>query len=154
MMRIGLGYDIHRLKPGRPLMLGGLEIPHSAGLEGHSDGDALLHALTDAILGAIGEPDIGELFPSEDSRHRDADSRIFLAEALKRLQAAGKQLVNADAVIIAQKPKMAPHKTAIIQSVAQLLQVDPMQINIKAKTTEGFPPGEEGIAVHAVVLVQ
>ncbi len=153
-MRVGIGYDIHRLVAGRPLILGGVSIPSEVGLAGHSDGDAMLHAVTDAILGAIGGPDIGELFPSEDDRLIGADSKVFVDEALRRLNEAHMRIGNLDIVVIAQQPKMSPHKVAIKKRLAELLHIEEKRVNLKAKSTEGFPPENEGIAVHAVVLLK
>lgn len=162
LIRVGHGYDLHRLEPiapqgdGRPFVLGGVQIEHTRGPVGHSDGDALLHAITDAILGSIGQPDIGELFPDNDPAHEGADSRVFLSEACRRLAAAGYSISNLDATVICQKPKLSPHKDAIRAQIAELLSVSTSRVNIKAKTHEGVDAvGEQrAIEVHCVVLVQ
>lgn len=153
--RIGQGYDCHALVPGRQLIIGGVTIPHATGLAGHSDADVLLHAMTDALFGAAGLGDIGKHFPDTDPRFKGADSRVLLREAVQRLQAAGYVVGNLDATIIAQAPKMAPHIPDMVRHVADDLQVDVSQVNIKAKTNEklGYLGREEGIAAEAVVLV-
>ncbi len=153
--RIGQGYDCHALVAGRKLILGGVEIPHAAGLLGHSDADALLHAITDALLGAAGLGDIGRHFPDTDARFAGADSRVLLREARARVAAAGYAVGNVDATIIAQAPKMAPHIARMIANVADDLGVAPEQVNIKAKTNEklGFLGRAEGIAAEAVTLI-
>ena len=154
-MRIGHGYDTHRLVSGRPLILGGVTIPHAKGLAGHSDADALLHALADAILGALAEGDIGRHFPDSAAEFKDIDSRILLKRVAQRMRDKGFALLNADATILAEAPKMAPHIPAMKQNIATALAVKPDQVNIKATTTEGMGPiGQgEGIAAHAVVLL-
>ena len=162
LVRVGHGYDLHRLEPvapqgdGRPFVLGGVRIDHNRGPIGHSDGDALLHAITDAILGSIGEPDIGQLFPDTDPAHEGADSRVFLDEARRRLAAAGYCIGNLDATVICQKPKLSPHKDEIRAHIAGLLGVGVSRVNVKAKTHEGVDAvGEQrAIEVHCVVLVQ
>ncbi len=153
--RIGQGYDCHALVEGRPLILGGVEIPHKKGLLGHSDADALLHAITDALFGAAALGDIGRHFPDTDAQFKAADSRVLLREAGKRLRAAGYLVGNVDATIIAQAPKMAPHIPAMIAHVAEDLEISRNQVNIKAKTNEkmGYLGREEGIAAEAVVLI-
>jgi 2-C-methyl-D-erythritol 2,4-cyclodiphosphate synthase len=153
--RIGQGYDCHALVPGRKLIIGGVTIPHVAGLLGHSDADVLLHAITDAILGAAGLGDIGRHFPDSDERFSGADSRVLLREACKRVAASGYTIGNIDATIIAQAPKMAPHVTQMAAHVAADLDITAAQVNIKAKTNErlGFLGREEGIAAEAVALV-
>lgn len=153
--RIGQGYDCHALVPGRKLIIGGVLIPHATGLLGHSDADVLLHAITDAILGAAGLGDIGRHFPDTDARFAGADSRALLREACKRVMAAGYAIGNVDATIIAQAPKMAPHIVQMVANIAQDLEVDPGRVNIKAKTNErlGFLGREEGIAAEAVALI-
>lgn len=153
--RIGQGYDVHRLVEGRPLMLGGLHIPHSMGLLGHSDADALLHAITDAVLGAAALGDIGRHFPDTDQRFRGADSGVLLQEAMRRVRAAGWQLVNVDSTIIAQAPKLAPHIDAMRQRVADLLSIDVACVNIKGKTNEklGYLGRAEAIETQAVCLL-
>lgn len=153
--RIGQGYDCHALVPGRKLIIGGVNIPHKTGLLGHSDADVLLHAITDAILGAAGLGDIGRHFPDTDARFSGADSRLLLREACKRVNAAGYAVGNVDATIIAQAPKMAPHIGQMTANIAADLDVSVTQVNIKAKTNEklGFLGREEGIAAEAVALV-
>ena len=155
-IRIGEGWDVHALVEGRPLILGGVHIPYEKGLLGHSDADALLHAITDALLGAAGLGDIGRHFPDTDPQFRGADSAVLLAEALRRVQAAGWRLVNVDSTIIAQAPKLATHIEAIRARVATILGVDAGCVNIKAKTAEKMGPVGEGrsIEARAVVLVQ
>ncbi len=155
-IRIGEGWDVHALVEGRPLILGGVHIPYEKGLLGHSDADALLHAITDALLGAAGLGDIGRHFPDTDPQFRCADSAVLLAEALRRVQAAGWRLVNVDSTIIAQAPKLAPHIEAIRARLANILGVDAGCVNIKAKTAEKMGPVGEGrsIEARAVVLLQ
>jgi 2-C-methyl-D-erythritol 2,4-cyclodiphosphate synthase len=153
--RIGQGYDCHALVPGRPLIIGGVTIPHRAGLLGHSDADVLLHAITDALFGAAALGDIGRHFPDTDLQFKGADSRALLREAGRRVAAAGYAIGNMDATIIAQAPKMAPHLPAMIAHIAEDLGIAPGQVNLKAKTNEGlgWEGREEGIAAHAVVLL-
>jgi 2-C-methyl-D-erythritol 2,4-cyclodiphosphate synthase len=153
--RIGQGYDSHRLVEGRKLILGGVEIPHDRGLLGHSDADALLHAITDAILGAAALGDIGRHFPDTAEEFRGADSRVLLREAAKRVKATGYDIGNVDATIIAQKPKMAPHIATMVANIAEDLGVAPGQVNVKAKTNEklGYLGREEGINAEAVALL-
>jgi 2-C-methyl-D-erythritol 2,4-cyclodiphosphate synthase len=154
-VRIGHGFDVHQLVAGRRLVIGGVEIPHDKGLGGHSDADVLLHAVTDALLGAVGLGDIGRHFPDTDPAHRDADSRRLLREAMAKIRAAGYVVVNVDATIIAQAPRMAPHIPAMVANLAADLGVTPSQVNVKAKTTEhlGFAGRGEGIAAEAVALL-
>ncbi|MDP1978143.1 2-C-methyl-D-erythritol 2,4-cyclodiphosphate synthase [Undibacterium sp.] len=153
--RIGQGYDCHALVPGRKLIIGGVSIPHSTGLLGHSDADVLLHAITDALFGSVALGDIGKHFPDTDTRFAGADSRVLLRETVKRIHAAGYEVGNLDATIIAQAPKMAPHITGMVANIAEDMQVNINQVNIKAKTNErlGYLGREEGIAAEAVVLV-
>jgi 2-C-methyl-D-erythritol 2,4-cyclodiphosphate synthase len=153
--RIGQGYDCHALVEGRPLVLGGVTVPHTRGLLGHSDADALLHAITDALLGAAGLGDIGRHFPDTDERFAGADSRVLLREACARVRAAGYTVGNVDATVIAQRPKLAPHIPLMIERIAQDLGVAAGQVNVKAKTNEkmGFLGREEGIAAEAVALL-
>ncbi|MBC3906090.1 2-C-methyl-D-erythritol 2,4-cyclodiphosphate synthase [Undibacterium sp. NL8W] len=153
--RIGQGYDCHALVPGRKLIIGGVSIPHTTGLLGHSDADVLLHAITDALFGSVALGDIGKHFPDTDTRFAGADSRVLLREAVKRIHAAGYEVGNLDATIIAQAPKMAPHITGMVANIAEDMQVNINQVNIKAKTNErlGYLGREEGIAAEAVVLV-
>ena len=147
-LRIGEGWDTHALVTGRPLMLGGIEVPHTHGLLGHSDADALLHAITDALLGAAGLGDIGRHFPDTDPAFRGADSSTLLAEALRRVREAGWTPVNVDATIIAQAPKMAPHIDAMRQRIASLLGLPAEAVNVKAKTAEKMGPVGEGRAIE------
>lgn len=153
--RIGQGYDCHALVPGRPLIIGGVSIPHRVGLLGHSDADVLLHAITDALFGAAGLGDIGRHFPDTDPQFKGADSRRLLREAARRVSAAGYSIGNIDATIIAQAPKMAPHLPGMITNIADDLGLDPAQVNLKAKTNErlGWEGREEGIAAQVVALL-
>ncbi|TVP88304.1 MAG: 2-C-methyl-D-erythritol 2,4-cyclodiphosphate synthase [Pseudomonadaceae bacterium] len=154
-MRIGHGYDVHRFGAGDSLMLGGVRIAHHQGLVAHSDGDVLLHAVTDALLGAAALGDIGQHFPDTDPRYAGADSRVLLRDALGLVATHGWKVGNVDATIVAQAPKMAPHIVAMRANLAADLRVELDQINVKATTTEklGFTGREEGIAVHAVILL-
>jgi len=152
-MRIGYGWDSHEFVAGTPLKIGGLTLPHSHGLGGHSDGDVLLHALTDALLGAVAGPDIGTLFPPSDPKWKGADSAIFLREALKRAGAAGYSIVNVDSTLILATPKIGPHAAAIRESVAKLLNIPADCVGLKAKTPEGMGTDNAAIA-HAVVLLR
>ena len=153
--RIGQGYDCHALVPGRALIIGGVQIAHATGLLGHSDADVLLHAITDALLGAAGLGDIGKHFPETDAQFSGADSRVLLREAARRVAAAGYAIGNVDATIIAQAPKMAPHIGQMIAHLAADLDVQVQQVNLKAKTNEklGYLGREEGIAAEAVALI-
>lgn len=153
--RIGQGYDCHALVPGRPLIIGGVTIPHHVGLLGHSDADVLLHAITDALFGAAGLGDIGRHFPDTDPQFKGADSRRLLREAGRRVAAAGYSIGNLDATIIAQAPKMAPHLPGMIANIAEDLGLDPSQVNLKAKTNErlGWEGREEGIVAQALALL-
>jgi len=151
--RIGYGWDSHEFKRGIPLKIGGVALSYPKGLGGHSDGDVLLHALTDALLGAVAAPDIGTLFSPSDSRWKGADSAMFLAEALKRVRAAGYALVNADSTLILAAPKIGPHAAAIRTHVAALLGIPPDCVGVKAKTPEGMGTDNAAIA-HAVVLLE
>ena len=148
-MRIGEGWDVHALVPGRRLLLGGVEIPHSMGLLGHSDADVLLHAITDAVLGGAGLGDIGRHFPDTDPSFKGADSAVLLTEAMRRVRAAGYELANVDATVVAQAPKLAPHMAAMVASVARCLGVEAGQVNIKAKTAEKLGPVGEGLSMEA-----
>jgi len=156
MMRIGHGYDVHRLVEGRKLILGGVEIPWHLGLLGHSDADVLLHAVCDAILGAVGAGDIGRHFPDNDPAYRGIDSRKLLGETISIASQRGYRIGNIDATVIAQRPKLAPHIRQMVRNIASTTGVDVGQINVKATTTEelGFPGRGEGIAAEAVVLMQ
>ncbi len=153
--RIGQGYDCHALVAGRKLIIGGVNIPHTTGLLGHSDADVLLHAITDALLGAAGLGDIGRHFPDTDPEFAGADSRRLLREAMQRVNQAGYVVGNVDATIIAQAPKMAPHIPAMQSNIAADLHVSAEQVNVKAKTNEkmGYLGREEGMAAHASVLL-
>ena len=155
-LRIGQGWDIHALVEGRPLILGGVTIPHRLGLKGHSDADALLHAITDALLGAAALGDIGKLFPDTAAENKDADSRVLLRAAYQSVQAAGWQAVNVDTTIIAQAPKLAPHIAAMRASIAADLGLPLQSVNIKGKTNEklGYLGRQEGIEAQAAVLLQ
>ena len=155
MIRIGSGHDSHRLTPGRPLVLGGVRIEHPKGLDGHSDADAVMHALTDALLGALALGDIGEMFPDSDAKYHNADSSIFLAEAVKRVREHGYALGNADITIFAEEPKLGPHKKIIAANLARLCGVNDSVISVKAKTGEkvGHVGRGEAIGCHAVVLL-
>ncbi len=152
MVHVGIGYDVHALVAGRRLVLGGVDIPHTKGLDGHSDADALMHAICDAILGAMGEPDIGHFFPNTDERWRGVPSRVFLEEAARQLKQRGGSLVNIDATIIAQAPKVYPHVAQMKVNIASALGMPPNKVGIKATTNElmGFIGREEGIAAMAV----
>ncbi len=154
-IRIGIGYDIHRLEKGRRLVMGGVEIPHPTGLVGHSDADVVLHAVTDAILGAAGLPDIGELFPDTDPAYRGADSKKLLLMAMNRVQEVGFAVGNVDIVVHAETPKLSPHKAAMIVSIAEALDCTTRQVNIKGKTNEGVDAigRGEAIACTAVALL-
>jgi 2-C-methyl-D-erythritol 2,4-cyclodiphosphate synthase len=153
LLRIGYGWDSHEFKPGIPLKIGGVTLAHPKGLGGHSDGDVLLHALTDALLGAVAAPDIGSLFPPSDPKWQGADSAVFLREALKRVGAAGYSVVNVDATLILAAPKIGPHAAAIREHVAELLGVPADCVGLKAKTPEGLGTGNAAIA-NAVVLLE
>jgi 2-C-methyl-D-erythritol 2,4-cyclodiphosphate synthase len=155
MFRIGQGFDVHQLVEGRPLIIGGISIPHEKGLLGHSDADVLLHTVADACLGAIGEGDIGRHFPDTAAEFKDADSAKLLEHVWKLVDDKGYELGNIDCTIIAQKPKMAPYIGAMQERIAELLQADKGQVNVKATTTEklGFPGRGEGIASQAAVLL-
>lgn len=154
-MRIGHGYDVHRFGEGHEVVLGGVRIPHEKGLEAHSDGDVLVHAICDALLGAIGQGDIGQHFPDTDPDNAGIDSRLLLRRVFKLVSAAGWRLANLDATLVAQAPKMAPHIPAMRRHLASDLGAAVTQVNVKATTTEGlgFTGRAEGIAAHAVVLL-
>lgn len=152
-MRIGYGWDSHEFKAGIPLKIGGVTLPHAKGLGGHSDGDVLLHALTDALLGAVAAPDIGSLFPPSDPQWKDADSAVFLREALKRMKAAGYRIANIDSTLILAAPKIGPHSASIRENVAKLLGIPADCVGLKAKTPEGMGTDNAAIA-HAVVLLE
>ncbi|MBU8934434.1 MAG: 2-C-methyl-D-erythritol 2,4-cyclodiphosphate synthase [candidate division Zixibacteria bacterium] len=155
-IRIGSGFDVHKLVEDRDLVIGGVRIPYERGLEGHSDADVLLHAIMDALLGAAGLPDIGQQYPPSDPAYKDADSKGLLAQVVRIVQDAGfGQIVNIDATIIAERPKMANHIPAMKTAIANLLKIDPGRVNVKATTTEGlgYIGREEGIAASAVCLI-
>lgn len=155
MYRVGFGYDSHRFAAGRDLVLGGVRIEHSEGLAGHSDADAVLHAVTDAVLGALAAGDIGELFPDTDPRWAGADSSIFLAEAVRLAGQRGLRVANCDVTVLAEAPKLGPHKRRMAERIAELLGVPPGAVSVKAKTNEQMDAvgRREGIAVLAAVLL-
>ncbi len=152
MIRVGLGYDLHRLVAGRPLLLGGVELPFEKGEDGHSDGDVLFHAITDAVLGASGLGDIGSFFPPEDPQWKDADSAMLLKTVIEKVYAAGWKLENLDCVIKLEKPKFIPYRERVIKSIATVLGVAPDQVFVKAKTGEKLPPVGTSDAVEAEVV--
>jgi len=153
--RVGLGFDLHRLEAGRRCVLGGVEIPHPSGPAGHSDGDAVLHALIDALLGAAGAEDLGTLFPDTDPRWKGADSATLLTEALALVRARGWRVVNVDVVVASEGPRIAPHRAAMRARMAELLGVEPEAVNVKGKTLEGLGAlaGGAGVAAQAVCLL-
>lgn len=155
-MRIGQGYDVHRLVPERRLVLGGVEIPFERGLEGHSDGDALLHAVADALLGALGLGDLGRHFPSSDERWRGVDSREILAEVVGRMRGAGLEVEHLDATVVAQAPRLAPHQERMAKNLVELLGAGAERVNLKVTSTDGLGAigRGEGIAAQAVVLLR
>ena len=156
MNRVGIGYDVHQLKAGRPLILGGVVIEHDTGLDGHSDADVLMHAICDAVLGAIGEGDIGSFFPPSDPQWKNAPSKIFLEEAARQITKRNGQLINVDAMLIAETPRIAPHIPAMKENIAAALGIAADAVGIKATTNEtmGFLGRGEGIAAHAVASVE
>lgn len=156
MLRIGHGYDVHRLVEGRKLILGGVEIEHTLGLLGHSDADVLLHAISDALLGAAAMGDIGGMFPDTDPAFKDADSLLLLKQVVERLEKSGYSVGNIDATVIAQKPKLKPFIEKMRENIAAACECDISQINVKATTEEklGFTGCEEGIAAHAVCIIE
>ena len=155
MMRIGHGYDVHAFAEGRKLILGGVEIPYVVGLLGHSDADVLLHAVSDALLGAAGDGDIGGMFPDNDDRFLGADSLVLLEQVVRRLEAEGYRIGNIDATVIAQAPKLAPFIGQMRDNIAQVCGIAPSYVNVKATTEEhlGFTGRKEGISAHAVALI-
>jgi 2-C-methyl-D-erythritol 2,4-cyclodiphosphate synthase len=155
-LRVGIGVDAHAFGDGVPLVLGGVAIEHPRGLVGHSDGDVVAHALTDALLGAAGLADIGALFPSDDARYRGADSLVLLSDAYARVRDAGFTLVNADCVVIGEEPRIAPHRSAMRERLAAALGVASAQVNVRATTTDrlGFTGRREGLAAEAVALLR
>ena len=156
MNRVGIGYDVHQLKTGRPLILGGVVIEHDTGLDGHSDADVLMHAICDAVLGAIGEEDIGSFFPPSDPQWKNAPSKIFLEEAARQIAKRNGQLINVDAMLIAETPRIAPHIPAMKKNIAAALGIATDAVGIKATTNEamGFVGRGEGMAAHAVASVE
>lgn len=155
-MRVGFGYDVHSLVPNRPLILGGVRIPYLYGLQGHSDADVLLHAICDALLGAIAEGDIGRHFPDTDPQYRDIRSTLLLERVVTKVKEKGFHLLNVDATIVAQKPKLLDFIPRMVNEIAKVLEIDTSRINVKATTTEGlgFTGRGEGIAAYAVALVE
>ena len=155
-LRVGLGFDVHRLEAGRRCVLGGVEIPHPSGPSGHSDGDAVLHALCDAILGAAGLDDLGTLFPDSNPRAKDADSAGILAACLHRVRGEGWRVVNVDIVIATEGPRIAPHRAAMRQRIAELCRVEPDAVNVKGKSLEGLGAlaAGRGVAAQAVCLLE
>jgi len=156
MYRIGNGYDVHRLVDGRKLILGGVEIAHSLGLDGHSDADVLCHALCDSLLGASGAGDLGKYFPDRDKKWKDISSLVLLEKSNKLVTERGYKIANIDTTIVAQQPKLSPYIESMITNIAESLKINPNQVNIKATTTEylGFAGREEGIAAYAIALLQ
>ena len=156
MNRVGIGYDVHQLKAGRPLILGGVVIEHNTGLDGHSDADVLMHAICDALLGAIGEGDIGSFFPPSDPQWKNAPSKIFLEEAARQIAKRNGQLINVDAMLIAEAPKITPHIPAMKENIATALGIAADAVGVKATTNEtmGFIGRREGMAAHAVASVE
>lgn len=154
--RIGIGYDIHRLTPGRPLWLGGVLVPYEKGLDGHSDADVLLHAIIDALLGAAALPDIGHYFPPSDPAIKNIASAAMLAKAVSEVQRLGYRLANVDSVVIAEAPKIAPHRDAMRKTIARLLGISASAVQVKGKTNEGLEAVGQGLAIaaHAVVLLE
>ena len=154
-MRIGHGYDVHRLTEGRKLILGGVDIPYEKGLLGHSDADVLVHAVMDALLGAMGAPDIGQLFPDKNPAYKGADSMVLLTRVAEIMRERGYTLGNVDATVLAQAPKLAPHIPAMRENIARVLGVSVEQVNVKATTEEhlGFTGSGDGMAAHAVCLL-
>jgi len=155
MIHVGIGYDVHGLVEGRPLILGGVHIPHSKGLDGHSDADVLMHAVCDALFGALGEGDIGHFFPNTDPRWKDAPSKVFLQEAARQVEFHSGRIVNVDATLIAEQPKIAPYIHGIKLHVSEILGINSRQVGVKATTNEGlgFLGREEGIAAMAVASI-
>ena len=156
VIRIGHGYDVHRFTEGDHVVIGGVDIPHKQGLLAHSDGDVLIHAICDALLGAAAQPDIGNQFPDSDDSFEGADSRELLCNVFNLIKSLGYVVVNVDSTLIAQAPKMGPHRQSMRENLAEDLSVELEQVNVKATTTEGlgFSGREEGIAAHAVVMIQ
>jgi 2-C-methyl-D-erythritol 2,4-cyclodiphosphate synthase len=155
-MRVGFGYDVHRFVSGRPLILGGIQIPYLFGLMGHSDADVLVHAICDALLGAIAEGDIGRHFPDTDPQYRDIKSTLLLKKVLAKVREKGFHPVNIDATLVTQKPKLSEYIPRMVKEIANVLEIESERVNVKATTTEGlgFTGREEGIAAYAVALVE
>ncbi|NWF93087.1 MAG: 2-C-methyl-D-erythritol 2,4-cyclodiphosphate synthase [Syntrophaceae bacterium] len=155
-MRIGFGYDVHPLVENRPLVLGGIRIPYLYGLQGHSDADVLLHAISDALLGAVAEGDIGRHFPDTDPQYKNIQSGILLKKVMTRVREKGFHILNLDATILAQRPKLADHIPRMVKEIADILEIEIERVNVKATTSEGlgFVGREEGIAAYAIVLVE
>jgi 2-C-methyl-D-erythritol 2,4-cyclodiphosphate synthase len=155
-MRIGYGYDVHPLAPGRKLILGGVEIPHDKGLLGHSDSDVLIHAVCDALLGAMGEGDLGRFYPSSDPRYKGISSLKLLQDVMSKLRAKGYRVANIDTVIVAQAPRLAPHLAAMQKQMAETAGIDPDRVNVKVKSGEGLDAAgrEEGMIAHAVCVIE
>ncbi len=155
-IRIGFGYDVHRLVQGRPLVLGGIQIPYLYGLQGHSDADVLLHAICDALLGAIGEGDIGRHFPDTDPQYREIQSSLLLQRTMEKVKKKNFHLLNVDATLVAQKPRLAEHIPKMVIKISEVLRVEKERVNVKATTEEGlgFTGRGEGIAAYAVVLLE
>jgi 2-C-methyl-D-erythritol 2,4-cyclodiphosphate synthase len=155
-MRIGYGYDVHPLGAGRKLILGGVEIPHSKGMQGHSDSDVLVHAICDALLGAMGEGDLGRHYPSSDPRYKGISSLKLLEDVMNKLQAKGYRVANIDTVIVAQAPRLAPHLAAMQKKMAEAAGIEPDRVNVKVKSGEGLDAAgrEEGMIAHAVCLIE
>ncbi len=151
-MRVGIGFDIHRMVPGKKLLLGGVEMPHTHGPLAHSDGDVLLHALVDAILGAAALGDIGEMFPDTDPRYKDADSATFVEQALREVRAKGFEVVSVDSIVMAEQPKIAPHKESICLKIASMLSLEPGCVSVKGKSFEGMGEIGRGEAIAAQVV--
>ncbi len=156
MNHVGIGYDVHRLVEGRKLILGGVDLHHNKGLEGHSDADVLLHAICDAIFGALGEGDIGQLFPNTDPRWHNAPSKVFLHEAARLVNLRGGRIVNIDSTVVAEQPMLAPHLHAMKSNISHVLELNPSRLSIKATTNEGlgFLGRDEGIAALAVASLE
>jgi 2-C-methyl-D-erythritol 2,4-cyclodiphosphate synthase len=154
-MRVGFGYDVHTLVVGRPLFLGGIKIPYPSGLQGHSDADVLLHAICDALLGAIAEGDIGKHFPNTDPQYRDIKSAVLLKEVSNKMKEKGFQVVNIDATVVAERPKLSDFIPRMVEEISKVLEIQPARINVKATTSEGlgFTGRGEGIAAYAIALV-
>jgi 2-C-methyl-D-erythritol 2,4-cyclodiphosphate synthase len=155
-MRVGFGYDVHALVKGRPLILGGVKIPYLFGLQGHSDADVLIHAISDALLGAISEGDIGKHFPDTDPQYKNIQSTILLKRVMTKMKEKGFHIINIDTTILAQKPKLSDHIPRMVKEIAATLEIETERVNVKATTSEGlgFAGRGEGIAAHAVALVE